>query len=132
MTARLEAEFAQAMASCFRWEKEGEALAVYADVPKPRPLERAIREAVEAVTGFNVVVRCEARAGGRKGRHEDILGGRPVNGEAAPIEGLERRVGRRRHRGRRAEGGTARDEAYAQGRAALGFCVQPSRTTRAR
>jgi DNA polymerase-3 subunit alpha (Gram-positive type) len=87
VTARIEEGHVRVIASS-SWEREGEAIAVYADAPKPRPLERAVREAVGAVTGFNVVVKVRKPVRAPEEGAKVLLGGRTVNGEAAPIEGL--------------------------------------------
>jgi DNA polymerase-3 subunit alpha (Gram-positive type) len=87
VAARLDSGSSKIAAEAL-WVKEGEALAVYADAPKPRPLERSIREAVEAVTGFNVVVKVRKPVRAQEEGTRILLGGRPVNGEAVPIEGL--------------------------------------------
>jgi DNA polymerase III subunit alpha, Gram-positive type len=87
VAAKLEGSFALISAAS-SWEREGEALAVYTDTPKPKQLERAIREAVEAVTGFNVVVKARKPVPVALEGAKVLLGGSPVGGEAAPIEGL--------------------------------------------
>jgi DNA polymerase-3 subunit alpha (Gram-positive type) len=92
VAARLEGKLADIAAEAV-WEREGEALTVYADLPQPRPAERAIRAAVEAVTGFNVVVKIKKPKAGERDGTEVLLGGRPVNGEASPIEGLNEESG---------------------------------------
>jgi len=92
VAARLEEAHAQ-LAAASEWVREGEALAIYADSPKPKALERAIRDAVQAVTGFNIVVKVRKPVKANEEDTKILLGGRPVNGEAAPIEGLNAESG---------------------------------------
>ena len=71
------------------WEREGEAIMVYADAVNPRPYERAIRDAVEAITGFNPVVRIKKPRITEKSGIKPLLGARPVFGEAVPMDTLD-------------------------------------------
>lgn len=87
VAARMEGHLPEAVGSA-TWEREGEALTIYADVPQPRPVEKAVRVAIEAVTGFNVVVKIKKPKAAEQDGVKLLLGGRPVNGEPVPVETL--------------------------------------------
>ncbi len=75
------------------WEREGEAMSVYLDVPQPRPVEKAIRAAIEDVTGFNVVVKVRKPKTVEQEGVKILLGGRPINGETTAVEALHEESG---------------------------------------
>ena len=70
------------------WEREGEAVMVYADTANPRPFERAIRDLVEELTGFNPVVRIKKPRLTENSEIKALFGARAVFGEAVPMDTL--------------------------------------------
>jgi hypothetical protein len=77
VAARLEGPNSE-VAAASSWEREGEALTIYADVPQARPVERAIRAAIEAITGFNIVVKIKKPRAEEQEGFTILLGGRPT------------------------------------------------------
>ena len=87
VTAAAEEETAELLRDS-EWEREGEAIMVYADTVSPKPLERAIRTLIEDLTGFNPVVRIKKPRVSEKSGIKPLLGAKPVFGEAVSMDTL--------------------------------------------